>query len=222
MKTRTMSPKLFARSKVGSDPSAFLNKYLAWLRTFGFVAPILEAYQEGTIDPLPAIGALREALLTHEIRMQIAKAQESMKQAVAKIGSAPRYDITLYCKFFNETTQQWDIKIGTQTKKRFFEDEKGMMTWVEEEHDLIFTSHMFQSAQRLCALRLSRREDAMFGEIVNRFDRPIITRITRDMALGMLFPSDKHPMMKRVAKHESIPFKNYQRAHNDRANFSRG
>ena len=218
-KQRKMTSKLFARAAVGNDPSAFIAKHLEWLSSHKFIAPLLKAYQEQQIDAEVCIRACREALLLHDIRVQISKAEESMKRSIEKIGS-DNYTITIYTKFLNG--DKWDIKIGTQTKKHVFEDQAGKMQSYEEEVEMIFHAHMFQFAERIATLKLSKREDSVFAEIVNNYGKKIITTISRDMALALMFPKDKQPFCKRQASGESKPFKNFQRSHNDRASFSRG
>ncbi len=213
MKTRSLTPKLFARSKIGSDPIAFLERHMSWLRSHRFIAPILDAYVEGEISPLPTIGACREALLTHEIRMGIAKAQESLKKSIAKIGE-DAYTITVYCKTWDKASESFQVAVGQVEHRHLIEDEHGLTHVETTEEEMVYEARLYQAAERIAVLRLSKREDSLFAEITNTMGPRITTRIDRDQALGLMFPRERTQFQKRVGRGESAPFKNFPRARN--------
>lgn len=220
MATRQMTAKLFARAAIGNSPEAFLNKHMEWLRSHNFLSPILDAFEVGDVEPTHCIGALREALIHHDIQSQFTKAKFKFEEALKRTNDAA-YTITIYTKFFNTETNEWDLQVGTNTKKHIVEDEAGNKQVITEEEDMVFTARMYHMAERIAVLKLSRREDGLFALIDNNFGgKKITTKITRDQALGMMFPKDKSPFMKRTSSNQSKPLKNYMRSHNDRAVFS--
>lgn len=222
MTTRKLTAKTFARLSIKNMTHAeFLTAHWEWLEGHTFLAPLLTAYQGQEINAENCIAACREALLMHDIRAQIIKAEESMKKSISRVDEA-KYTVTIYVKWFDISTNKWEMKVGTTTHRSVVEDENGKEQIIEEEKDMVYSARLFQNAERLATLRLARREDAIFAEIANNFDKKVITTMTRDQGLGLMYPHAKHPFMKRAPSQESKPFRNYPRAHNDRVSFSRG
>lgn len=218
MPAHQMTPKRFSKLKIQPSPEAFLKAHWDWLsrREHSYLSPLLSAYRAAEITPTATIHALREALVSHDIRMQISKAEDHIAQVIERQRTVPKYSITIYCKFFNEETQQWDIKVGTDIIKHIDEDENGKAIHWEEEKELVFTAPLFQRAERICALRLAKRGDGLFGEIVNMYGTKIISTMKRDTALALVYPKDKALFTRNTTSHNK-PFKNYPRTRNSRS-----
>lgn len=217
-KKRNMTAKLFNRLVVKNTPEDFLVEHWTWLRSHSFLAPLLNAQQKGDITAEACINACKEVLLVHSIRGQINDAEESLKKALTKSlatkADNSAYTITIYTKFFNEKTNQWDVKIGVVQKKRIVAGDDGKSLTLIEEEDMVYGAPMFQVGQRICARKLAFREDAVFGEIKNNYGPLLISKMTRDEGLAMVFPKEKSMATKRTSSGLSKPFKNFPRTRN--------
>lgn len=77
-KPRAMTEKRFATAKLSGKTTAegFLAAHMMFLRNHTFLDPILDAYDNGDIQPTPTLQAVQSALMTHVLESEIA-AQEA-------------------------------------------------------------------------------------------------------------------------------------------------
>lgn len=215
MSVRKMTPKTFARAAIKNGYDEFLSNHMQWLQGYSFLEPLLTAYKGKEIDANACVGACREALLMHEIQQSIAKAKKSMQRSIARSEDA-HYTITIYCKVWDDETKKYSLAVGQNTKKSTYQDEQGLWHTEEEDTDMVYEARMYQFAERIAALKLSKREDAVFAEIENNYGPKTRTTITRDQALGLVYPKEKTAAHKRLSN-DSKPLKNYMRAKNSRS-----
>jgi len=234
---RPMTVKRFISAKLSGKTTAegFLAAHMGFLRNHTFLAPVLDAYESKELLPTPTLQACQQALFTHMIESDAAKAkaatekkkQESSAPKVIKRGEKQvkstipegEYTITLMCKVYDRNGQNLKIEVGTVEKKKFKEVEKNGAKVLEPYTEIVpavWAADTFHAATRLADRRLNDRGDSVYAIVVNTQGKPIETIIQRDDAIARVMKQPKGPASRtRGTSTKTLGFG--VKAHNDRS-----
>lgn len=130
-KPRAMTAMRFAKAQLSGKATAegFLQAHMMFLRGQGFLAPLLDAYENKELLPTVTLQAVQTALMTHvlEVERKTLEAKMAKRQDTAgKVrkpkgesaegdedeGSTARYTVTLMCKVY-DSEDAISIQVGT-------------------------------------------------------------------------------------------------------------
>lgn len=201
MADRNMTEKGFlhkASGKAAVSAGAFLAQHREWLETgtlASLTAPILARLDAGEIMPTPALGEIRQAVISHMIAREIVKGQRAVEHT-AKEPSKP-YLAKVYDAAGNVCT-----RVG----------EDG------EAKDLVQGFDLSQRAHDWCNRRLDEQEPGAYALITWQ---GTTMRIERDDAIYRLHGAHRAgPAMKRKPTSAALGWK--MKAQGDHFHFSRG
>lgn len=239
-KIRAMTIKRFVNAKLSGKTTAegFLSAHRDFLLNHTFLAPVLEAYDNGEMLPTPTIQACQQVLFDHMVASDAAKAKAATDAKAAKANTVIRkgdkvikssvpskeYTVTLMVKVYDRNGENVKIEVGTVERKKFREVKKAGQTILEPYTEItpaVWGAETFNEASRLADRRLFDRGDSVYAEIVNTQGVPIKTTIQRDDAIARTMKQPKGPAS-RVKGSSTKTLKWVGKAKNDRSSFSRG
>lgn len=208
-KPREMSAKRFATAKLSAKTTVegYISAHRSFLQKFPVVASILEAYDNKDLLPTVALNTIQSALMSYYLDSQIKAAEAKMEKAAEAAGaSKDRYQVSLYCKVMDKD-KQISIQVGTVrevvgyrirtplgdmvVKTKDEADGHVVLEKLVENNPAVWDVPDFGSAMRLADRRLFQREDSVYAEIVNTFDRPIPIHIQRGDAMARFLRQPK-------------------------------
>ena len=211
-KTRQMGVKGFLHKASGKvSAAAFLAQHRVWLETGDLLevtSPILRMYDEKQLLPTPALELLKEAVLTHHLRVETDKAERRLsEQAEGETGS--------------RSSKPWIARVF---------DVKGNLVIVKnakgEEVELEQTFALASDADRWVDRRLFEGASDWFGVIqhtrIMRADgEPITSVVMRDDAIARILKRPLRAAAKRTGSRDNkLSFG--VKVHESRATFSHG
>ena len=185
----------------------YITAHRSFLQKYSVVADILQAYDNKDLLPTVALQTMQSALMASYLDSQIKAAEAKMAERWEKEpSSSARYTVTLYCKVVDKD-KQISIQVGTVrevvgyrirtplgdmvVKTKDEADGHVVLEELVENDPAVWDVPDFGSAMRLADRRLFQREDSVYAEIVNTFDRPIPIHIQRGDAMARFLRQPK-------------------------------